>query len=57
MVCSELLNDLGQKERSYSLEERVTGVKHVGAGVGAVKMAPGVQLGHVCLGKQPKRHC
>lgn len=57
VVCSKLRDDLGQKKPSYSLEERVAWVQHIGAGVGTVKMAPGAQLCHVCLGKQPRGHC
>lgn len=54
MVSSELPDQLGQEQGPNALEQGVLGVQQVGTGIGAVKVTPGIQLGHVSFGVNPE---
>lgn len=49
VVSPKLLHHLGQEKPPNPLEKGVPWIQQVGAGVGAVEMAPWIQLRHVCF--------
>jgi len=55
VICTELLDHLGQEEGTDPEEKRVSGVQEVGARVAAVEVGPGAQPGDVGSWMQPER--